>query len=88
MKYPYIRPSNKTTITSSSKICYLPRTQSRNERNKFTDDNLENNSQYMPGKQNVILKIPTPCHFRDMTSLRRPNEFDYRNMLKMNDDIN
>ena len=66
MKYPYIRPSNKTTITSSSKICYLPRTQSRNERKKYKDDNLENNSQYMPGKQNTMLKIPTKYYFSDM----------------------
>ena len=50
MKYRYIRPSDKKPIRSSSKICYLPRTQSRNERNQFTDDNLENNSQYIPGK--------------------------------------
>ena len=28
---------------------------------KYKDDNLENDSQYIPGKQNLMLKLPTTC---------------------------
>ena len=83
MKYPYIRPNNKKSITSSSKISYLPLTQSRNERNtntiiwKITHNTCQ--------EKNRMLKIPTTCYFNDTSSSSRSNELNHGNLLKTSD---
>ena len=85
MKYPYIRISNKHTIPSISKTSYLPHIQSTNEKKKYKGYNLEKNSQYMPGKKKLMLKIPTTYYLSNTSPLQRSNEFDHADLLNTTD---